>query len=209
MSFKHVVRIGPLRWGLQRLAFWRSAEKLDEIDRLLAPGDRVLDVGAGNGVLCRQLRRRGYYVVSVDVEDLSFFDDVQPVVYDGVALPFADDSFDVALLITVLHHTPDPDALLSEARRVARRVIVIEEIYDTALGKFSTFAIDSLFNLEFFGHPHTNRTDRGWRTTFQTLGLDVSAAAYSRSLRVLKRVTYSLARNPGGAGSARAGRIVA
>lgn len=194
MSFKLFVRIGPLRWALHRLAVWRVKEKLVAIGSHLDPADRVLDVGAGNCVLCQQFRQRGYDIVPLDVENLSFVHGIVPVVYDGTAFPFGDDSFDVVLLITVLHHTRDPDAVLAEATRVARRIIVIEEIYENAFEKYTTYAIDSLFNLEFFAHPRSNRTDAGWRVAFQNLGLDVSTAVYSRSLRFLRRVTYVLER---------------
>ena len=116
--------------SLSRLALWRVQEKLAEIDCYLDSADRILDVGAGNCILCRELCRRGYDVVPVDLKNLSFVDEVVPVVYDGAAFPFGKDSFDVALLITVLHHAPDPDAVLEEVRRVTKRIIVIEEIYE-------------------------------------------------------------------------------
>ncbi len=41
----------------------------------------------------------GYDVVSLDVENMSLTD-VEPVIYDGKKIPFKDDSFDVALVLT-------------------------------------------------------------------------------------------------------------
>ena len=195
MSFKAFLRIRPLRRALCRLARWRVQEKLVEINGYLNSADRVLDVGAGNCILCQELSRRGYDVVPVDLENLSFVDEIVPIAYDGTTLPFGKDSFDIALLITVLHHTPDPDAVLTEVRRVARRIIVIEEIYENVFEKYFTYAIDSLFNLEFFSHPHSNRTDAEWRKAFQCLRLDTRSAVYSRSLGYLRRVTYALVRS--------------
>jgi ubiquinone/menaquinone biosynthesis C-methylase UbiE len=194
MSFKSLVRLAPLRWLLYRLAHWRVQEKIAALEKYLRTGDRVLDVGAGNCVLCQELRRRGHDVVPVDLENLSFIADIVPVIYDGSGLPFADDGFDVALVITVLHHCSDPVAVLAETRRVARRVIVIEEIYENAFEKYATYAIDSLFNFQFFDHPRSNKTDAGWRIAFKDLRLQVSEAAYSRSIGVLRRVTYVLDR---------------
>jgi SAM-dependent methyltransferase len=194
MSFKPLRSIGPLREVLYCLARWRVQEKLAEISPYLTPETRVLDLGAGNCVLCQQLRQRGYAIVPVDVANLSFVHEIVPVIYDGTTLPFADDSFDVALVITVLHHVQEPDALLAEGKRVARRLIVIEEIYEHAVEKYVTYCLDSLFNLEFMHHPHTNRTDEGWRAAFQRLGLRVATARYARSLGILSRVTYHLVR---------------
>ena len=197
MSFKAFLKVKPARWALRHLALWRVQGKLAEIGSYLNLADRLLDVGAGNCILDRELGRRGYDVVPVDLKNLSFVDEIVPVAYDGTTLPFGDDSFDVALVITVLHHAPDPDAVLAEVSRVARRIIVIEEIYENSFEKYLTYAIDSLFNLQFFSHPRSNRTDAGWRETFQDLRLDVSAAVYSRSLVFLRRVTYVLVRAKG------------
>jgi len=158
------------------------------------PGARVLDIGAGNCLLCQTLARRGYEVTPVDLDDHSFVDEIAPVIYDGETVPFSDSSFDVALLITVLHHAREPDTVLAEARRVATTTIVIEEIYNGTISKWATYAIDSLFNLEFFGHPRSNRTDEGWKTAFERLGFRVRDAKYSKSLLVLNRVTYVLDR---------------
>lgn len=197
MSFASVAKVGPIRRLLYRLALWRVREKLVEIGPHLGPADRVLDVGAGNCVLCQQLRLRGVDVTPLDLANLSFVEAIEPVVYDGKTLPFDDDRFDVALIITVLHHTHDPDRVLAEVARVARRIVIVEEIYESRFEKHFTYAIDSLFNLEFFGHPRSNRTDAGWKAAFSRLGLEVSDATYTRSLRYMRRVTYVLGRAGG------------
>ena len=186
MSFQNLLRAAIRR---------RVREKLDSILPFLRPGDRIADVGTGNGVLCELLRSRRFDVTPIDIADKSIVPGVQPVIYDGEHLPFEDDHFDVALAITVLHHTKDPDTILAEMSRVARRLIVIEEIYDSTFQRYATYAIDSLFNLEFVGHPRTNRTDAGWRQAFDALGLRVVEARYWRSAGVLRRVTYSVTRN--------------
>lgn len=194
MPFKLFKRIGPLRWALCHLAAWRVNEKLKEICPYLNPDNRILEVGAGNSIFCQQLRQRGYDITPLDVENHSFVEDIVPVIYDGITFPFSDNSFDVAMIITVLHHCPNPDAILAEAKRVAKKVIVVEEIYEGMFEKYMTYAIDSLFNFEFFNHPRSNRTDTEWRSTFRNLGLDINTAVYSRSLQLLRRVTYVLTR---------------
>lgn len=45
----------------------------------------------------------------------------------GDALPFADASFDAVSEFSILHHVPDPSAVVAEMLRVARRVVVIAD----------------------------------------------------------------------------------
>lgn len=192
MSFGPLAGIPGVGTVLRGLARWRVAEKVREIEPLLRPRDRILDIGSGNGVLCHALRERGYSVVPVDVRDGSFLSGVRPTIYDGEHLPFTEGGLDVALLITVLHHVARPETLLAEAKRVAHRIVLIEETYRTTTERLLTHAIDSVFNLEFVGHPHSNKTDAEWRATFDALALDLVSAGYTRSLGVLRRVTYLL-----------------
>ena len=192
MSFKRIKKWQFVTCFLRRLAEWRVQEKLAEIVPRLEPSDKVLDVGSGNCVILHELGLRNYQVSGIDVDNLSFIEGVQPVVYNGVQMPFGDQSFDVSLLITVLHHIPKPEATLAEARRISKRIVVIEEIYSNSIEKYLTYFIDSLFNFEFFGHPRSNKTDEGWKAAFEGLGLRLVDAKYSRSALVLKRATYVL-----------------
>ena len=106
--------------------------------RLLAPrfaefggvrsGHRALDVGCGPGALTEEL------VARVGPDAVAAVDPSEPFVaaararYPGVdvreaaaeALPFPDQSFDVALAQLVVHFMTDPLAGLTEMRRVAR-----------------------------------------------------------------------------------------
>ncbi|WP_229784769.1 class I SAM-dependent methyltransferase [Deinococcus radiotolerans] len=83
----------------------------------LSPALDVLDVGAGDGRLVRELARRGHAgrVVGVDPTPGP---GVQPA--SAEALPFPDASFDVVLFARVLAHLPDQARALAEARRVLR-----------------------------------------------------------------------------------------
>lgn len=142
----------------------------------LSGGARILDIGAGRGLVADALIKQGFEVTLVDVADLSLVEHLRPVLYDGRHLPFPDDAFDVALLLTVLHHIPNPDDTLAEARRVARRIVVIEDIFEGEAERVLTMIGDSWLNQEFAGHPHSNRSDAGWRATFAHLNLRVVAA---------------------------------
>lgn len=100
---------------------------LSNLQRLWDSGHgRVLDIGGGTGVLAHTIKMLFSlpYMVSVDVHD-RFSDSlsIETAVYDGVVLPFADNSFDCALLFNVLHHVPVAQrlSLLRECRRVVGR----------------------------------------------------------------------------------------
>jgi ubiquinone/menaquinone biosynthesis C-methylase UbiE len=137
----------------------------------LQSGQRILDIGAGTCHVAEAIIRRGHDVTLVDVADGSLVPGLRAQLYDGRRLPFPDDAFDVVLLLTVLHHIPRPDDTLVEARRVARRIAIIEDVFESAAEKWLTWIGDSWLNREFFGHPHSNRTDQGWRETFERLDL--------------------------------------
>lgn len=175
-----------------RLGRGRGRFFADLITPHMAVRDTVLDIGTGTGNVCAVLRERHYRVTPLDVEDLSFSDTVQPTIYDGVTMPYPANTFMVALLLTVLHHTPDPEAVLSEAARVARRVIIIEDIYDSTFHKYLTFFCDSLFNAEFRGHPHSNKSDSAWQMLFRQRGYKIVSVHYTRSFVVFKHAVYVL-----------------
>lgn len=177
-----------------RLSLAWARGKFEHIERLLPDAGSILDIGSGRGVVTSMLRDRGFQVTPLDVRDRSTEPALTPEVYDGTVIPFADKAFDCALLLTVLHHTPDPDAVLREASRVARRIIIVEDVYTNTLQKHMTFFTDSLFNLEFRGHPHSNRTDAEWRQTFERLGLTLAAdeVVEKRVLLLYRQVAYGL-----------------
>jgi ubiquinone/menaquinone biosynthesis C-methylase UbiE len=93
-------------------------------------GERVIDIAAGNGNATLAAARRFAHVTSTDyVPDLLDKGaararaeglDVQFEVADAEALPFADESFDVALSTFGMMFTPDHARTASEALRVVR-----------------------------------------------------------------------------------------
>ena len=90
-------------------------------------GRLVLDAGVGAGRYAEVMARWGAEVVGVDLtravdaaaENLRPWPAVHLVQADIFALPFRDETFDVAYSIGVLHHTPDTAAAF---RRVAAMV---------------------------------------------------------------------------------------
>ena len=89
----------------------------------LPPGSTVLDVGAGTGDLCRELRRRGLQGVGADlsVGMLSHARTNAPLVLaDGLAAPFRSACFDGVVSGFVLRNVADLGTLFGELARVTR-----------------------------------------------------------------------------------------
>ncbi len=136
---------------------------------------RVLDLGGGWGFYAEPLKRRGHESLVLDVVNPGY-QKAPVLLYDGSRIPFPDGSFDVTILVTMLHHVPDPEALFREVRRVTRqKVVVVEDLYHHAAGRCWTICRDRILNVEFMSHPHQFRTDIGWREFFRGAGFKVSS----------------------------------
>lgn len=100
------------------------------------PPGRGLDVGCGTGVLAHGLAEEGFQMVGVDpsagmLEVMrARAPEVEAINASGTELPFADDSFDLAITVAVLHHIGESGAVrrtLAEMVRVTRpggRIVV-------------------------------------------------------------------------------------
>ena len=101
-------------------------------------GEHVLDVGAGTGALTRELVERGAKVVAVEPSPeftralRSRFPRIEVHEAPAEELPFADDSFDIALAQLVVAFMADARVAMRELGRVAHRVAIcmwgVEEV---------------------------------------------------------------------------------
>jgi SAM-dependent methyltransferase len=100
----------------------------EHLAKMIPPGSKVLDVGTGDGWLARLLADRCEGVTMHGIDTLVRPDAHIPVIgFDGSNIPHADGSYEVVMMIDVLHHTSDPMVLLAEARRVASRHVLIKD----------------------------------------------------------------------------------
>lgn len=125
--------------------FLREDEVGGRVARHLRPGERVLDFGAGTGLLARYLHRTaGIEPTLADLVDYGNRRDEFPFLKmeDPFHVPAPDGAFDVVLLLFALHHNPyeaQGKVLAEAARLFSRRLIVIE---DTPFGR-----VDHAFNV--------------------------------------------------------------
>lgn len=177
---------------IYRVGKARAKDMIDHIQPFLDKKDTIIDIGAGSCNVCEILSKKNYKIRPIDVKNLSFIDDIQPLIFDGTTIPFDDNTFDTSLILTVLHHTPEPEKIVQEAKRVSKKIIIMEDVYSNWFRKYITYFFDSLLNWEFIGHPHTNKSDAEWKKTFDSLGLKLLEARYDYSLIVFKHAVYYL-----------------
>lgn len=133
----------------------------------IKPHSRIIDIGAGKGLLAQELARR--FSARVTLVDVAQYNHtaLPLTVCDSRALAFADNSFDYALLSFVLHHSPNPDTILREALRVAREVIVVENDVHGSVRGAVTRLIDSWPAVRYGTPPcHFTRTRKEWLAWF-------------------------------------------
>ena len=152
------------------------AEKIVQLfEKQIPQGSRILDLGGGWGFYAEPLKKRGHESLVLDVVNPGY-QKAPVMLYDGVRIPFPDQSFDVTILMTMLHHVPDPQALFKEVQRVTRhKVVVVEDLYHHAAGRFWTLCRDRFLNVEFLEHPHQFRKDGEWRGFFKEAGFEASS----------------------------------
>ena len=96
---------------------------LEAIERLVRPGDHVLDAGCGGGRLFTyDLRGRASLVVGVDLtSDVAQNPNIDaPLRASLAALPFASETFDLVICKHVLEHLEAPASAFRELARVLR-----------------------------------------------------------------------------------------
>ncbi|WP_181797791.1 class I SAM-dependent methyltransferase [Streptomyces sp. WELS2] len=124
----------------------RLAAKVDPVawtDRYLAhrlrPGDRVLDIGCGPGVIARQVAsaRPGIHVTGVDFSPsriaearINLSGVGEAVHADARRLPLPDGAFDLVYCRFMLQFLPDPQRALAEMVRVCRPggLVLLQEL---------------------------------------------------------------------------------
>ena len=133
----------------ERAIFGRRVQVLvDRISDMVPVGTRILDVGTGDGSIALRIsqRREGCDVQGIDIMKRGHTH-IPVTLFDGHTIPMADKSVDVVTFVDVLHHTDDPEGLLREAARVARRAVIVKDhLSETRLDHMTLRAMDWVGN---------------------------------------------------------------
>ena len=162
--------ISPLmRFRARQKWKWMRDEVLRAVP--LNAHSRVLDLGAGEGWVGEAIASDTSAIVTLADVVEGNETTLPHVQYDGRRLPFADHAFDVTLLVFVLHHADEAEAVIREARRVTRKAIVIvESVYTNPRNHALLRLLDRSANRLRLGgaleeqEPNLHfRTDAAWR----------------------------------------------
>jgi len=127
----------------------RTKGRFDHMDVVafsrLAPGQTVVEVGAGTGNFLSLFRGVAELMVAVDLtpamlEQARRHGDLRLVAGDGRRLPLPSGSVDLVASAQALHHVHEPATVVKEMRRVARsggRILLVDQVaterYEEAL----------------------------------------------------------------------------
>ena len=160
------------------MVFQRRTRILSQqLAALLPEGAVVLDVGCGDGLIDKLIGERRPDVTISGIDLMVRPKTHIPVVpFDGLTIPRGDNSVDVVMFVDVLHHTDDPEILLREARRVARKAVVLKDHTRDGLLAGATLRF-----MDWVGNaphgivlPYNYWPERRWREAFERIGLNPS-----------------------------------
>ncbi len=164
-------------WKLFRGIYEIAAEKMcQEIAEFVERGEKILDFGCGSGILAKKLKEKfDAKILGIDIKDNRVFK-IPFQIFDGKKIPFPEDSFDTILISFVLHHTKDPIEILKEAKRVAKKTIIFEDIAEGIFGKVR-MAVHLLTFGFFIGEFPKIKIlkEKDWEKIFENLGFKILA----------------------------------
>jgi ubiquinone/menaquinone biosynthesis C-methylase UbiE len=178
-SLKQQLIIKPYKFLHEKLLFnGRCTVLIDHLNTFFPKNESatVLDIGCGDGrisyalaQLNPQLQFSGLEVMAREQCASSY------QLFCGKKIPLADKSIDYVLFVDVLHHTINIEELLQEAKRVAKKGIIIKDHYANNIIDWYLLAIaDWIGNWAYKVHlPYNYKSKNEWQKLFDKLGLQI------------------------------------
>ena len=186
------------------------AARLAALRSHVAPGESVLDFGAGRGDFMKLVGDEfGADMIGIDIIDYRD-EGINVLLFDGRTIPLPDKSVDVSMAAFVLHHTVDQDAVLRELIRVSRqRVVIFEDTYfspwqyafvvwndyysNILMGSLKAMKQLGKFAITSMPMPLTFRRVNAWEAFFRGHGLTVaSTMVRHNAVKPMSKVTFVL-----------------
>jgi acetyltransferase-like isoleucine patch superfamily enzyme/2-polyprenyl-3-methyl-5-hydroxy-6-metoxy-1,4-benzoquinol methylase len=105
-----------------------QAERFASVLKHVSGDEKVLDIGSARGAYTYELRKRGNFVIGMDIiqyDDWSLKTPKYFVNASGEYLPFQNKSFDVSLAFEVLEHIPQIECMLQEVHRCTTNKFIL------------------------------------------------------------------------------------
>lgn len=156
------------------------SRRMDRLTELLLPllqnSKNILDVGCGDGKIDCHLLDRDTNInikgIDVLVRPETYIEVEQ---YDGKNIPYKDKTFDTIMVIDVLHHTDDPNAIVAELTRVSSKYVVIKDHIKKGIISYLKLRImDYVGNAHYHVRlPYNYQTLEQWKNIFDVNNLEV------------------------------------
>jgi ubiquinone/menaquinone biosynthesis C-methylase UbiE len=137
----------------------------------------VLDIGTGTSIPIHVFFEKFPEIefFTVDIVDIRKKKTLPFLIFDGNKLPFGNLEFDVSILNETLHHCEEPLSVLTEARRVAKYVYVIEHFpnQDTEVSEIINTEMSALRNFGMNCNIYKPFNESSLFSLFENAGLKV------------------------------------
>ena len=154
------------RWYQTPFGRWADGLEKALVAELLGPppaepGKRsILDIGCGTGQWELWLAEMGYEVTGIDISEsmvakarAKLGDRAKVELMSATELDFPDNSFDHALMVTLLGFVDKPEVVLAEAVRVARNSVIVGVVNgQSVLGIW--YKLKGILRKAGYGRPH-------------------------------------------------------
>ncbi len=105
---------------------WRKWQTWKQIENKLKPGQVVLDVGCGTGLITSPFVKRQQAVIALDLNPWALSKmDGKPTIFkvqgDGESLPIKDNSVDLVIITEMIEHLENPAAVAMEVFRICKK----------------------------------------------------------------------------------------
>lgn len=155
------------RFSSYRGVIWEEFKFL--FNNYLKKGDKVLDIGCGNGRFCEIIQEAGADYTGIDISEKLIeiakkkFPKGMFIVGDALNIPFPEKSFDKVYAIALLHHIPSKDfrlKVLNEAKRVLKKNgLLIASVWNLWRGKKTRDLISKFALLRNLGKSELDSGD--------------------------------------------------
>lgn len=138
----------------------------------LKKGDKILDVGCGNGIITKLVKNNfEVKIIGADIENYLIYD-LPFIKIEGNSLLSIKNKFDVLMLNDVLHHLSkdEQEKLIVEALSLAKKVLIFEA-EPTLAGKIADIILNK-FHYNKLNVPLSFREVNDWIKIFKKLNLN-------------------------------------